>query len=74
MVLWRSSGLLNPTRDGALSLDAAFAMLRRKPGILAVSMEPAGGSTTGLPTGPMMFKNISYESRTELDRGDGQRE
>lgn len=42
-----SLGLL---RDGALTREAALQAGQ----VLAVSLEPAGGSTTGLPTGPVL--------------------
>jgi anti-sigma-K factor RskA len=50
-----SLGLLPVTGDALLPLDAqAHAVLAQTP-TLAVSLEPAGGSPTGLPTGPVLF-------------------
>jgi anti-sigma-K factor RskA len=47
--------LLPVTGDALLPLDAqAHAVLAQTP-TLAVSLEPAGGSPTGLPTGPVLF-------------------
>lgn len=48
----RSLGLLPSTGSGRVSLPAAA--LRTVPA-LAVSLEPAGGSTTGAPTGPVLY-------------------
>jgi anti-sigma-K factor RskA len=50
----RPLGLL-PTQPGQ-SLTVQASLLPRAGGVLAVSLEPAGGSPTGLPTGPVRFK------------------
>jgi anti-sigma-K factor RskA len=44
-------GLL-PTAEGAVLTHAAVP---KQPFVLLVSLEPKGGSPTGLPTGPVMF-------------------
>lgn len=49
-----SLGLL-PERDGAVVLTPPDAFKLAKVAGLAVSLEPAGGSTTGLPTGPVLY-------------------
>jgi anti-sigma-K factor RskA len=37
-----------------LNLSAELAELAKNNAVLAVSLEPPGGSTTGLPTGPVI--------------------
>lgn len=50
-----SLGLLPVTGNALLPLDTqAHAVLAQTP-TLAVSLEPAGGSPTGAPTGPVLF-------------------
>jgi anti-sigma-K factor RskA len=50
-----SLGLLPDAGAGQLALSAAqLAVLGQTPA-LAVSLEPAGGSPTGLPTGPVLY-------------------
>ena len=49
----RPLGLLSPQPGGRLVL--ADAVMPPTGGILAVSLEPSGGSPTGAPTGPVMF-------------------
>jgi anti-sigma-K factor RskA len=50
-----SLGLIPGVGNAALGLSAAqLAVLANTP-TLAVSLEPAGGSPTGLPTGPVIF-------------------
>jgi anti-sigma-K factor RskA len=48
-----SLGLLVPEPGHPLAVDAALIPAN---GVLAVSLEPAGGSPTGLPTGPVEYK------------------
>ncbi len=50
-----SLGLLPSTGDRALPLDAQAHAVLAQTATLAVSLEPAGGSPTGLPTGPIVF-------------------
>lgn len=51
----RSLGLIK--RDGAMTMRLPAALRGMAAGaMLAVSMEPPGGSPTGLPTGPVMAK------------------
>ncbi|MBV9552485.1 MAG: anti-sigma factor [Alphaproteobacteria bacterium] len=46
-------GLLTPQPGRPLLVEAALVP---RDGVLAVSLEPAGGSPTGLPTGPVQYK------------------
>ncbi|MGA7309391.1 MAG: anti-sigma factor [Pseudolabrys sp.] len=50
----RPVGLLRADQTVTLTLPADLAALARKDAVLAVSLEPPGGSTTGLPTGPVI--------------------
>jgi anti-sigma-K factor RskA len=46
-------GLLTPEPGRPLSVEAALVPAD---GVLAISLEPSGGSPTGLPTGPVQYK------------------
>ncbi len=50
-----SLGLLPMTGDTQLPLDAQRNAILANTGTLAVSLEPAGGSPTGAPTGPVVY-------------------
>jgi anti-sigma-K factor RskA len=50
----RSVGLLRPDQTVTLTLPPELATLAKDNAVLAVSLEPPGGSTTGLPTGPVI--------------------
>ena len=50
----RSVGLLRADQTVTLTLPAEFAAFAKGDAVLAVSLEPPGGSTTGLPTGPVI--------------------
>jgi anti-sigma-K factor RskA len=50
----RPVGLLRADRTVTLALPAELAALAKGDAVLAVSLEPPGGSTTGLPTGPVI--------------------
>jgi anti-sigma-K factor RskA len=50
-----SLGLLPMMGEIALPLDAARTAILANTGTLAVSVEPAGGSPTGAPTGPVVY-------------------
>jgi len=50
----RPVGLLRADRTVTLTLPAELAALAKGDAVLAVSLEPPGGSTTGLPTGPVI--------------------
>jgi anti-sigma-K factor RskA len=50
----RPVGLLRADQTVTLTLPTDLAALARKDTVLAVSLEPPGGSTTGLPTGPVI--------------------
>lgn len=49
----RSLGLLDPLQEISLPIAAELAT---PTAALAVSLEPAGGSPTGLPTGPVVYQ------------------
>lgn len=57
--LWAVPGSGSPRSLGLISASGASVVQRSKvpPGTaaLAVSLEPAGGSTTGVPTGPVLY-------------------
>ena len=46
-------GLLTPEPGHALMVQASLVP---PGGVLAISVEPSGGSPTGLPTGPVPYK------------------
>ena len=50
----RPVGLLRADETVTLTLPAEFAAFAKGDAVLAVSLEPPGGSTTGLPTGPVI--------------------
>jgi anti-sigma-K factor RskA len=50
----RPVGLLRADQTVTLTLPAEFAAFAKGDAVLAVSLEPPGGSTTGLPTGPVI--------------------
>ncbi len=50
-----SLGLIPGTGNAALPLDAQALAVLAQTATLAVSVEPAGGSPTGAPTGPVIF-------------------
>ena len=50
----RAVGLLRPDQTVTIALPADLAALAKDNAVLAVSLEPPGGSTTGLPTGPVI--------------------
>jgi anti-sigma-K factor RskA len=52
----RSLGLLDPVHEIALKLDPQAEARLRPSAALAVSLEPPGGSPTGLPTGPVIYQ------------------
>jgi anti-sigma-K factor RskA len=47
-------GLLRGDAPVTLTLSGDLAGLAKNNAVLAVSLEPPGGSTTGLPTGPVI--------------------
>jgi anti-sigma-K factor RskA len=51
----RSLGLVPPTGLARLALPAPAGTALQNIPALAVSLEPAGGSPTGLPTGPVLY-------------------
>ncbi len=50
----RPVGLLRADQAVTLSLPAELVAFAKSNAVLAVSLEPPGGSTTGLPTGPVI--------------------
>jgi anti-sigma-K factor RskA len=50
----RPVGLLRADQTVTIALPADLAALAKSDAVLAVSLEPPGGSTTGLPTGPVI--------------------
>jgi anti-sigma-K factor RskA len=50
----RAVGLLRADQPVVLALPPELATLAKNDAVLAVSLEPPGGSTTGLPTGPVI--------------------
>ena len=50
----RPVGLLRADQAVTLTLPAELAAFAKSDAVLAVSLEPPGGSTTGLPTGPVI--------------------
>jgi anti-sigma-K factor RskA len=50
----RAVGLLRADAPVTLPLSSELAGLAKSDAVLAVSLEPPGGSTTGLPTGPVI--------------------
>ncbi len=49
-------GLLDPARPAAMRLPEPLGRGVVEKAVLAVSLEPRGGSPTGLPTGPVVAK------------------
>ena len=50
----RALGLLRADQTVVLTLPPDLAAFAKSNAVLAVSLEPPGGSTTGLPTGPVI--------------------
>jgi anti-sigma-K factor RskA len=50
----RPMGLVDPSQPATMPMPPAFKALARDQATLAISIEPPGGSTTGLPTGPVV--------------------
>jgi anti-sigma-K factor RskA len=50
----RSLGLLRPDQATTITVPANLRTLTKGQAVLAVSLEPPGGSTTGAPTGPVI--------------------
>jgi anti-sigma-K factor RskA len=50
----RPMGLVDPAKPAAMPMPPQFRALAKEKATLALSIEPAGGSTTGLPTGPVV--------------------
>ena len=52
----RSLGLLEPDAVGRLTLGDEITAAAADATALAISLEPAGGSPTGAPTGPVLYQ------------------
>jgi len=52
----RSLGLLDAAADRAIPISADLGAAVPQSVAFAVSLEPEGGSTTGLPTGPVLYQ------------------
>ena len=52
----RSLGLLDPRGPHSIVMPAAVGRELPRAAAFAISLEPAGGSTTGLPTGPVVYQ------------------
>ena len=50
----RPMGLIDPSKPATMPMPDKFRTLARADVTLALSIEPSGGSTTGLPTGPVV--------------------
>ena len=50
----RPVGLVDPSKAASMVMPAAFKPLAREKAVLALSIEPLGGSPTGSPTGPVV--------------------
>lgn len=53
-----SLGVIPASGSGKVELSEAQQALLDKPVTLAVSLEPQGGSPTGQPTGPVLYKGV----------------
>ncbi|HEX3502269.1 MAG TPA: anti-sigma factor [Xanthobacteraceae bacterium] len=58
----RSLGLVGASEFTSRMLPAGFDTDTIKSASYAISLEPAGGSTTGAPTGPILFKGHMVEA------------
>jgi anti-sigma-K factor RskA len=50
----RPLGVMDPSKPASLSIPASYRTLARPDAVLALSIEPPGGSPTGAPTGPVI--------------------
>lgn len=51
-----SLGLLDPHRARSVAVSQSISEAATTASVLAISLEPEGGSPTGLPTGPVVFQ------------------
>ena len=56
-----SLGLVPGTEKGTMKLAAAAEQTLKDFPALAISLEPAGGSTTGAPTGPVLYSGPCFK-------------
>ena len=59
----KSLGLVAASGTTHIKLDAGKAAFLAAPA-MAISLEPTGGSQTGSPTGPVLYKGAVVELRT----------
>jgi anti-sigma-K factor RskA len=50
----RAVGLVDPSKPASMPMPEPFKALAREKAVLALSIEPLGGSPTGSPTGPVV--------------------
>jgi anti-sigma-K factor RskA len=60
----RSLGLLAPSGTLRIPLSDPQLEILKRSGALAVSLEPAGGSPTGLPTGPVLYQGALVPTKS----------
>lgn len=53
-----SLGVLDVSQEREHTLDSSQQPLMKEGAVLAVSLEPKGGSPTGAPTGPILFTGV----------------
>jgi anti-sigma-K factor RskA len=63
-----SVGMITPDKPTTLKLDPALLARLGPTALLAVSVEPVGGSPTGQPTGPVIAKGAISGSPDVPDR------
>ena len=61
-----SLGLIPSDGDGRITLGQSQQQLLKVPVVLAVSLEPQGGSPTGQPTGPVLYQGPLATLQTNL--------
>ncbi len=54
----RPVGLVDPSKAASMPMPAPFKALAREKAVLALSIEPPGGSPTGAPTGPVVATGL----------------
>ena len=59
----RSLGLIPGDGIASLRVDRALAAALRNAAAVAVSLEPEGGSTTGAPTGPVLYQGALHRTQ-----------
>jgi anti-sigma-K factor RskA len=54
----RPVGLIDPSKPATMPMPLAFRALAGETAVLALSIEPSGGSPTGSPTGPVVATGV----------------